>query len=39
MTRKKVINGFPNYYITDAGDIYSTNYLNTGCVKKTNSYK
>lgn len=34
MTIKKVINGFPNYYITDAGDIYSTNYLNTGCVKK-----
>lgn len=34
MSRKVPVDGFPNYYVTDAGDIYSTNYLNTGRVQK-----
>lgn len=27
---EKVINGFPNYTITDDGHVYSLNYMNTG---------
>lgn len=34
MCKKAKINGYSNYYVTDTGDIYSTNYLNTGCVQK-----
>ena len=34
MTKKASIDGFPNYYVTETGDIYSINYLNTGRVHK-----
>ena len=34
MGRKAPIVGFPHYYVTDSGDVYSTNYLNTGRVQK-----
>ena len=34
MVRALQINGFPNYYITDAGEVYSRNYHQTGRIKK-----
>ena len=34
MTKKASIDGFPNYYVTETGDIYSINYLNAGRVHK-----
>ena len=34
MSKKTRVNGFPNYYVTDTGDVYSINYLNTGRVRK-----
>ena len=33
--KAKQINGFPEYYITDTGDVYSRNYHNTGRIRKT----
>lgn len=34
MSKAYQIKGYPNYYVTDAGDIYSRNYKNTGRIKK-----
>lgn len=34
MTKAFPIKGFPEYYVTDNGDVYSRNYKNTGRVKK-----
>lgn len=34
MSKAFVIQGYPNYYVTDSGDIYSRNYKNTGRIKK-----
>ena len=33
------IKDFPNYYITDTGDVYSRNYLRTGRIKKLKPIK
>lgn len=33
------IKDFPDYYITDRGDVYSRNYSRTGCIKKLTPYK
>ena len=34
MSKAQQITDFPNYYITDTGDVYSRNYNHTGRVKK-----
>ena len=33
------IKDFPDYYITDTGDVYSRNYHHTGRIKKIKTYK
>ena len=39
MVRAIQIKGFPNYYITDSGDVYSRSYKQTGRIKKIQQYK
>jgi hypothetical protein len=34
MKKSLQVKDFPNYYITDNGDVYSRNYQNTGRFKK-----
>ena len=34
MTKALKIKNFPEYYVTDKGDIYSRNYKRTGRIKK-----
>lgn len=34
MTKALQIKDFPNYYITESGDIYSRNYHRSGKIKK-----
>lgn len=34
MRKSLQVKNFPNYYITDNGDVYSRNYQNTGRFKK-----
>lgn len=34
MSKALQIKGYPNYYVTDNGDIYSRNYKHTGRIKK-----
>lgn len=34
MSKALQIKGYPNYYVTDSGDVYSRNYKNTGRIKK-----
>lgn len=34
MTKSIMIKGFPDYYATDSGNIYSRNYRGTGRIKK-----
>ena len=37
MTKSFQINGFPEYYVADKGNIYSRNYKQTGRIKKLKS--
>lgn len=39
MSRALQIKGFPEYYVTDTGDVYSRNYKNTGRIKKMSPVK
>ena len=39
MSRLAKIKNFPNYYITDSGDIYSVNYLNKKRIKRIKKLK
>lgn len=34
MSKALIIDGFPDYYITDSGDVYSRNYRRTGRIRK-----
>lgn len=39
MSRAFQIKGFPGYYVTDMGDVYSRNYNGTGRIKKMHGAK
>lgn len=39
MSKIAKIKDFPDYYISDSGDVYSRNYKRTGKIKKMKSYK
>lgn len=39
MSRALQIKNYPEYYVTDTGDVYSRNYRNTGRVKKMSPVK
>ena len=39
MSKAFPIKGFPNYYITDTGDVYSRDYNHTGRIKKLKTCK
>ena len=39
MSKALQIKNFPDYYITDTGDVYSRNYLGTGRIKKLKQEK
>lgn len=38
MSRAFKIKDFPEYYVTDGGDVYSANYNHTGRIKKIKTY-
>lgn len=39
MSKAFEIKGFPDYYVTDTGDVYSRNYNHTGRIKKLKQIK
>lgn len=39
MSRALQVKDFPNYYVTDTGDLYTRNYKRTGRIKKMNLTK